>query len=133
MTELTILSQVIVGCVVLSVWTFRYNRATAWRGGEARTMQEEFETYGLSRWVLGLTRVTKISLAVMIMVGIWFTQLAIPAALAMAALMTVAVAMHIKVGDAWTKSAPAFTMLLLCLLVVYGYSSADPVTQVAGG
>ena len=133
MIELAIISQIIVGAVVLSVWTIRYNNATEWRGGDAKSMPEEFATYGLSPWVLGLTRVTKIALAVMILAGIWVTQLAVPASLAMAALMTVAIAMHVKVGDALRKSAPAFTMLVLCLLVAYGYQSAEQVTEVAGG
>lgn len=123
MIVLAIICQLIVAAVVISVWTVRYNRSTAWRGGEAESMPEEFETYGLSSGTLALTRVTKLTLAGLLIVGVWYAELTMAAALGMATLMLVAVAMHVKVGDAWRKSLPAATMLLLCLIVVYAYQA----------
>lgn len=124
MIEIAIVAQLIVAATVISVWTIRYNQATAWRGGEAESMPEEFQTYGLSQGMLTLTRITKLTLATMLVAGIWVTDLAAIAAVGMAGLMVVAVAMHIKVGDSVRKSVPAFSMLVLCLIVAYTYTTA---------
>ena len=43
-----------------------------------------------------------------------------PAAIGMAILMLGAIAMHIKVGDALMKSAPASAVLVLSLVVAAG-------------
>jgi len=51
-------------------------------------------------------------------VGIWAPGLVVPAALGMAALMVAAVALHLKINDPFRKAIPAFTMLVLSLLVV---------------
>lgn len=124
MTEIAIAAQLIVAATVISVWTLRYNQATAWRGGEAESMPEEFQTYGLSDGMLTLTRITKLTLAAMLIAGIWMTDLAAIAAVGMAGLMVVAVAMHVKVGDSIRKSVPALTMLVLCLIVAYAHTTA---------
>ena len=47
-------SQVIVAVGLLNVWLLRTNKATAWRGGEARNMHEEFAVYGLPDWFMWL-------------------------------------------------------------------------------
>lgn len=57
MEGLVLVSQVLVGLGLLNVWLLRAGKATAWRGGEARTMAEEFAAYGLPPWsrpVIGL-------------------------------------------------------------------------------
>ena len=131
MEGLVVVCQIVVGLVVLSVWTIRYNHATAWRGGDAQSMSEEFEIYGLSERRLRVTRATKISLAALILAGIWVPQIVVPAALGMAGLMLIAVAMHIKVGDAWYKSVPALTMFVLCTIIAYIYGVPDSALQFA--
>lgn len=119
MIELAIACQAVIALTVISVWTVRYNRATAWRGGTARSMPEEFKIYGLSDSVLVITRITKIMLATLLLAGIWMSPVASVAALGMAGLMSIAVIMHLKVRDELRKSLPAFAMLILCLIVVY--------------
>ena len=37
----------IVSSTVLNVWLFRFNKPTIYRGGQAKTMIEEFAAYGL--------------------------------------------------------------------------------------
>ena len=131
--DITILSQIAVAVTVFSVWTIRYNRETAWRGGDARSMREEFEVYGLPAWVLSMTRVTKLSLAALLLIGVWVTEAAAFGAAGMAAMMAVAVAMHIKVGDSARKSVPAFLMLVLCVVVLYGQvGEVETVVSLAG-
>ena len=131
--DITILSQLAVAVTVITVWTYRYDRETAWRGGDARSMKEEFDVYGLPAWVLSLTRVTKLSLAALLIVGVWMSEAAALGAAGMAAMMAVAVAMHVKVGDSARKSVPAFLMLVLCVVVLYGQmGEVETVVSLAG-
>ena len=62
----------------------------------------------------------KILLATCLILGIWVPVLVKPAAIAMALLMIGAVSMHVKVKDTLQKSLPAFTMLVLSLIVATG-------------
>ena len=59
----------------------------------------------------------KILFALSLLVGFWLPELIRPAAIGMAILMLGAVGMHIKVGDAWKKAAPAAFVLILSLVV----------------
>jgi hypothetical protein len=80
-------------------------------------MKEEFQVYGLPEgfvWVIGFL---KLLLAVLLIAGIWFPVVIRPAAIGMAVLMLGAVAMHVKVKDPPRKSLPAFTLLVLSVLV----------------
>ncbi|QQL45916.1 DoxX family protein [Sulfuriroseicoccus oceanibius] len=81
-------------------------------------MKEEFAVYGLSESVMKVVGGLKILFALMLLVGIWVPVLVLPAAAGMAVLMTGAVMMHVKVKDAPQKSLPAFTMLVMSVLVI---------------
>ena len=39
--------QVVIALGILNVWVLRYGKATGWRGGDAKNMEEEFAVYGL--------------------------------------------------------------------------------------
>jgi len=95
----------------------RYGKETNWRGGEAKNMKEEFAAYGLPGGVMVFIGAAKIILALCLIVGIWIPFLVKPAATIMAILMFGAVSMHVKVKDPLQKSLPAFTMLVLSLIV----------------
>jgi hypothetical protein len=56
---------------------------------------------------------------VLLVAGIWYPAVTQPAAIGMAVLMLGAVAMHVKIGDPPQKSLPAFTMLVLSLIVAF--------------
>ena len=47
MEEVKIALKIIVGLSLLNVWLLQYNKPSRWRGGDAKTMMQEFETYGL--------------------------------------------------------------------------------------
>ena len=59
----------------------------------------------------------KISCAILLLAGLWFEQLRLPAALIVTVLMLGAVAMHAKVGDPLKKTMPAALMLLMSVVV----------------
>jgi hypothetical protein len=110
-------AQIAIALGIANVWLLRPARATAFRGGDARTMQEEFAVYGLSAGAMRLIGAAKLLLAAALVVGIWVPALVQPAALAMAALMVGAVAMHVKVKDPLLKALPAAAMLALAVFV----------------
>ncbi|NJL31822.1 MAG: DoxX family protein [Phycisphaerales bacterium] len=111
-----LIAQVIVGLGILNVWVLRFNRSTEYRGGTARNMREEFEAYGLPVWFMYAVGALKITLALMLLAGIWIEVLVLPAAMGMAVLMAGAICMHIKVKDAPKKALPATVVLALCIL-----------------
>lgn len=111
------IAQVVIALGLLNVWLLRFNTATAYRGGTATNMKEEFATYGLPLWFMWVVGALKITIASLLLVGLWLPQLIHPAAIGLAILMLGAIAMHIKVGDAFKRTAPAAAMLVLSLLV----------------
>jgi len=114
-----ITAQIFIACAMLDVWLIRYNRPGVFRGGQAKTMAEEFGHYGLPVWFRNTIRVAKLSLGGLMIVGIWLPAVAAVAGLALAVLMAGAVAMHLKVKDPLYKALPSSTFLLLSLLVAY--------------
>ena len=120
MKEILIASQVVIALGILNVWLVRANRATNFRGGTARTMEEEFHTYGLSTNCMKIVKVLKLSFSGFLFLGVWFPVLALVGAVGMAALMLAAVLMHCRVRDPLYKSLPAASLLLLSLLVALG-------------
>jgi len=109
--------QVVIAVAILNVWLLRHGKATSYRGGNARSLKEEFAVYGLPGWFMGVVGFLKLLLAVLLIAGIWFSPLTKPAAAGMAVLMLGAVSMHVKVKDPLRKALPALGMLVLCLIV----------------
>jgi uncharacterized membrane protein YphA (DoxX/SURF4 family) len=117
-SAISALLQVIAGLGLLNVWLVRPKSATAYRGGSAQTLKEEFVAYGLPEWCYYGVGAAKIVSAVLLIIGIWVPQVVVPAALVVAALMLGALAMHVKVKDPLTKSVPALLMLVLVVGIV---------------
>lgn len=109
--------QIIVALGLLNVWLLRFNRSTAYRGGGARSMPEEFAAYGLPGWLVYVVGALKVGGALCLIGGIWFPSLVFPAALVIGFLMAGALTMHFKIGDPLKKSMPALFMLLSCILI----------------
>ncbi len=109
--------QIIIGLGLLNVWLLRTNQATAWRGGDSKSMREEFAVYGLSAAFMKIIGFLKVTLGLCLILGLWMPELTRPAAYAVAALMIGALAMHVKVKDPLQRSLPAFTLFVLALAV----------------
>ena len=105
--------QVVVALGLLNVWLVRAGSATSYRGGDARSLKEEFAAYGLPDFFFYLVGGLKIGSAVMLIAGIWLSQFVLPAAAIVAVLMVGALVMHLKVKDPAVKSLPAFLMLVM--------------------
>ena len=118
MTLIMIL-QLIIAIGLINVWLFRFNKATEYRGGDAKTMKEEFIAYGLPIWLMYFVGAMKISIALMLIISFWVEQLLIYNLVALAALMIAAVLMHVKVKDPIKKSYPALSILFMIALIMY--------------
>jgi hypothetical protein len=117
METLIAIAQLIIGLGLLNVWLIRANKSTNYRGGAATNLAEEFAVYGLPKWIYPIVGVTKVTLAVLLLVGIWYSPVTRPASLLISLLMLAAVLMHAKVRDPLLKVIPASTLLCLSLLV----------------
>ncbi len=110
--------QVIIAFSIFNVWILRYGKSTDWRGGAASNMIEEFAVYGLPVWFMYIVGFLKLLFAVLLIAGIWFPTFTKPAAAGIVILMLGAIIMHLKVSDPLNKSLPAFSLLVLSLIVV---------------
>ena len=109
--------EIIVGLGILNVWLLRSGRATAYRGGNAKTMREEFAAYGLPAWSFVVIGVLKVTLALALLFAVWNPQLAQPAAIGLGALMLGAFVMHLKVKDPFSKAVPSLVVLSMCVAI----------------
>ena len=42
--------QIVIALGILNVWLLRFGKPSAWRGGDAQNMVQEFRVYGLPTW-----------------------------------------------------------------------------------
>lgn len=119
MKLLVLILQIIVALGLLNVWLLRFNKSTAYRGGRAQTMREEFAAYGLPVWFCYLVGFLKVTSALALLAGFFLPELVLPAASIIAVLMIGALAMHVKVKDPAIKSLPAFLVLAMCLVILF--------------
>lgn len=120
MKTVMIFLQVAAALGLLNVWLLRFSQSTSYRGGDARTMVEEFAAYGLPAWFTYVIGSLKIGAALALIAGIWLPALVLPAAVLICILMLGALAMHARIGDPLKKSLPALGMLVLCGLIAWG-------------
>ena len=106
MEKLLIASQIIVATSVFIVWVFRRENITV-----------EFEQYGISDTIRDLVGALKISLATILILGIWHKELLIISSLSMAFLMICAQYFHVKVKNPFKKFIPSLLLLILCLFI----------------
>jgi hypothetical protein len=120
MRTAVLVSQVVAALGIFNVWIVRFGKATNWRGGDATSLKEEFQVYGLPGWSVGVIGFLKLLSATLLVAGIWFPPVTRPAAAGLGVLMLGAVAMHLKVRDPLSRSLPALGMLALCVLIAVG-------------
>ncbi len=111
--------NLIIGFGILNVWLLRYNKETAFRGGNAKNLKEEFKVYGLPNWFFILIGIIKVSLAILLIIGFWFENLTFYSTIGIAILMIGAILMHLKVNDPIKKSLPALSILLMLISIIF--------------
>ena len=111
--------KIIVGISIINVWLIQPNKPSKWRGGDATTIIEEFNVYGLSKTFYKVVFVVKVGLAILLLASIKYDFLTLYSSLGLAALLLGSIAMHIKVKDALFKSFPAFLFMAMNLIIAY--------------
>jgi hypothetical protein len=110
--------QIIVGLGLLNVWLLRAKSSTAYRGGAATSLKEEFQAYGLPEVAFYVVGALKITAGIILIAGVWVPLPVELAAGVVVALMVGALAMHVKVGDPLMKSVPAALMLVMSVAIL---------------
>lgn len=116
--NISIIFQVIIALGLLNVWIVRFNKETAYRGGIAKTLKEEFAQYDLPAWSCYVVGFLKITASLFLLAGIKFPILILPSASLILFLMLAAFTMHIMIRDPLIKALPAFSLLALSGAVV---------------
>lgn len=114
-----ILLKAIVGLSILIVWLVNPKKPSKWRGGDAKTITEEFELYGLPSWSVVIIGTAKVCLATLLLASIQYAEVEKIAALGLLFFLSGSVLMHLKVKDPLFKSIPAGIFLILCLAIAY--------------
>lgn len=100
------ISQLIVAISVLYVWIFRYDNVVA-----------EFIKFGLNGVTRNLAGTIKISLATLLITGIWYPDLTQGTAVGMSIMMFIAQCFHFKVKSTLLKRLPSFLLLVLSVYI----------------
>ena len=108
MENLINLSQIIVAISVVYVWTFRFHNVL-----------KEFEQFGLSDLTRNIVGATKISLATLLIVGIWNSSLVLIPSILMGLIMIGAQYFHFKISNPFIKHLPSLILLALSVFIAY--------------
>ena len=119
MDYLIIALKLIVALGILNVWLLRRDKATAYRGQDAKTLRDEFAVYGLPFPVFCLIGILKVGFALALLASFWISRLAQPAAIGMGLLMLGAFFMHLKVKDPFSKALPSLAVLAMCAAIAW--------------
>ncbi len=109
MEELTKLVQITLALSVGYVWVFRFDNVI-----------QEFKQFGLSDLTRNVVGATKISLATLLFVGIWYPSLVFIPSVLMGLFMFSAQCFHFKVKNPFIKHLPSFILLVLCIFLALG-------------
>lgn len=111
MELLSIIFQIIIAFSIVIVWVFRFDNIVI-----------EFKKFEISDLLRNIVGAAKISLATLLIAGIWFPSLVLYPALLMAFLMVCAQGAHFKAQNPWSKHVPSLLLLLLSLFVAAFHS-----------
>lgn len=106
MEQFAIAFQIIIAISIVIVWIFRFDNIV-----------KEFKHFGLSDLIRNMVGAAKISLATLLIAGIWFPELVLYPAILMALLMICAQFAHFIVKNPWSKHLPSLVLFLLSLFV----------------
>ena len=111
--------KIIVGISIINVWLIQPNKPSNWRGGDATTITEEFNVYGLSNTFYKIIFVIKVGLAILLLISIKYDFLTLYSSIGLAILLGGSILMHVKIKDPLFKSFPAFLFLVMNLTILY--------------
>ena len=101
-------AQIAVALSVAFVWVFRFHNVV-----------KEFNQFGLSDLTRSFVGAAKISLATLLVAGIWYPSLVFVSSVLMGLFMVSAQYFHFKAKNPFIKRLPSLILLLLCAFIVY--------------
>ena len=125
--DIIIIIKIITALGIFNVWMLRYNKLTEYRGGNARSLKEEFETYGLNLWLMYIIGAIKIGVSILFIISCFSGYINILdfavfyGSAIMSLIMIGAILMHLKVNDPFKKSIPAIAMLAFYSIIFLNY------------
>lgn len=108
MENLIILAQLIVAISVVYVWVFRFHNVL-----------KEFKQFELSDLTRNMVGATKISLATLLVVGIWYSSLVLIPSILMGLIMIGAQYFHFKISNPFIKHLPSLILLILSAFIAF--------------
>lgn len=102
------LAQIAVALSVAFVWIFRFHNVV-----------KEFNQFGLSEITRSFVGAAKISLATLLVVGIWYPSLVFVSSVLMGLFMIAAQYFHFKANNPFIKRLPSLILLILCAFIAY--------------
>lgn len=108
MENLIKLAQMTVAISVVYVWIFRFHNVV-----------KEFNQFGLSDLTRNLIGATKISLATLLVVGIWHSSFVLIPSVLMGLLMIGAQYYHFKISNPFIKHLPSLILLILSASIAF--------------
>ena len=106
MANYLIIAQIIVAASVAHVWIFRYD-----------VIIKEFKDFGLSDLTRTFVGASKISLATLLIAGIWYPALIPTPSILMVLFMLAAQYFHFKIKNPGIKHLPSLIFLILCIYI----------------
>lgn len=107
MEQLLLLSKIIIAFSVAFVWIFRFHNVIA-----------EFKLFGLSDLTRNFVGASKIALATLLIVSIWYDTLVFIPSILMGLFMLGAQYFHFKAKNPFSKHLPSLILLILCAFLV---------------
>lgn len=100
------LTQITIALSVAYVWIFRFDNVL-----------KDFKQFGLSDLTRNFVGATKICLATLLFVGIWFSSFVFVSSVLMGLFMIVALYFHFKIKNIFIKHLPSLFLLILCAFI----------------
>lgn len=117
MEYIKIFLQLAIALGIINVWIFRPTLRTDYRGGQAKTLKEEFLAYGYPSWFIYAIGSFKLMFASFLVLDFWIDNMAFIGSIGLMCLMMGAVYSHYIVRDKLKKYIPATVMLTACMLL----------------
>lgn len=105
--DLAITLQALVAASIFFVWVVRYANIVV-----------EFQEWKLPDWLRDAVGIVKLTLALLLLIGIDRGQFAIGGGIGLSLLMVAAFTTHVRVKNPIHKMLPSLTLLVLSILIV---------------
>lgn len=108
MQNLAICLQALVAAAVFFVWVVRY-----------ANIVEEFRQFGLPEWLRDLVGILKLTLSLLLLIGIDRPPMAVIGGIGIASLMAAAVITHLRIGNPAFKMLPSLSLLVSSAVIAW--------------